>query len=82
MPKKTLDRIYERINILNLINQIECEQINLEIVYASIENDSSQELSYSAYEHHDVLQDIELRMSILEDKYNDLQYKLTSLGQR
>jgi len=82
MPKKALNRIYERINILNLINQIECEQINLELAYASIANDASQSLEDSAYEHHDVLQDIELRMSILEDKYSNLQGKLRSLSQR
>jgi len=82
MPKKTLDRIHERINILNGINKIECEQINLELAYASIANDSFQEFGDSAYGHHDVLQDIELRMSILEDKYNDLQSILLRLAQR
>ncbi len=82
MPKKTLDRIYARINILNRINEIESEQINLELTYASIINKTSQSVGSSTYEHHDILQDIALRMSLLEEEYNNLQRNLLNLSQR
>jgi len=79
---KTLDRIHQRVNILNSMNQIKCEQLKLEMVYTAIDTDFSQSIDHVAYEHHDTLQDLELRISILEEKYNDFQNKLLNLARR
>jgi len=82
MYQRTLDRINERVNLLSNMHQIKCEQIKLEMVYSAIENDFSQNNHEVAYEHHDTLQDIELRISILEEQYNDSQSNLFNLAKR
>ncbi|MCF6243885.1 MAG: hypothetical protein L3J43_02480 [Sulfurovum sp.] len=82
MQKTALDRINERVNILNQMNQIESKQIKLELTYVAIENDYAQTDNAADYKYHDALQDIELKMSIFEEQYNYLQRKLTNLGRR
>ncbi len=82
MSQNTLERIHKRVHILNQIYEIECEQSALELAYASITSTSSQQPRESEYTQHNILEDIELRMSILEEKYNQLQHNLLRLSQR
>jgi hypothetical protein len=81
MHNKTLERIHARVNILNLINNVEVEQMKLEMAHAAIDSDISQEIGHVAYEYHDELEDIELRMSMLDEEYYALQNSLWSLGE-
>jgi len=82
MYQRTLDRINERVNLLSSMHQIKCEQIKLELAYTEIENDFSQNSHEVTYDYFDTLQDIELRISILEEQYNDSQSNLFNLAKR
>jgi hypothetical protein len=79
LHSRALEKIYARVNLLNLINAVETKKRDLEMIYSSIESDISQEIGYSSCEYYNMLEEIELKMSILDNEYYQLHNTLCSL---
>jgi len=75
----TLDKIHARVNILHLIHIMEVKHQQLEMIYASVHSDISQDIGCTEDDYHDTLQNIEYEMSVLDEEYGWLQNSLHDL---
>jgi hypothetical protein len=75
----TLDKIHARVNIMNLIHTMEVKYQQLEMIYASIHSDISQDIGCTEDDYSNTLQNIEFEMSVLDEEYGWLQNSLHDL---